>query len=316
MDTLLLHLDDALQLQPKFVDAARARGAREIEDRRVGSAIRLWSRRKSLDLLKPSIARPAGVLSPPRLCFLGSGDFHHVSALLIAETAEAFDQPLTVIHIDNHPDWVRFERGVHCGSWVNEVAAHSNVEKIITLGVCSEDLQWPERKGANLNNLVSGKVEVYPFDHPPSHVRRRYGDSAGFVQSGDRLVWSTMKNMGLKTFAEFLLSRIFTSNVYITIDKDALSPTDAVTNWDQGQLRLSTVLELLSAIAERHRIVGADVIGDYSKPMYSGSLLTRLLKHGEILIDQPIRTPDVGAASNCNTATNLTLLNSFSDMMS
>lgn len=124
-----------------------------------------------------------------------------------------------------------------------------------------------------------------------------------------------MKKMGLTAFREQLLSRIFTSNVYITIDKDCLSLDDAITNWDQGRLRLSTILELLSDIAERHRIVGADVIGDYSTPMYTGSLLTRLLKQGEILIDQPLRAPDAMMTRDRNTITNLTLLRSFSEIL-
>lgn len=316
MNTLLLHLDDALHLQPTFVDAALSVGAREVDERRCGSAVRLWSRRESLDLLKPSIARPAGAPASPRLCFLGSGDFHHVSAMLIAEAAESFDGPLTVIHIDNHPDWVNFDNGLHCGSWVNEVAEHPNVQKIITLGVCSDDLQTPERKGANLGNLANGKVELYPYDHLPSRVRRAYGESVSYIQSGGHLIWSTMRKMGLPAFSEHLLSRIFTSNVYITIDKDCLSLDDAITNWDQGRLRLSTVLELLSDIATRHRIVGADVIGDYSTPVYSGTLLTRLLKQGEILIDQPLRAPDAAMTRDRNTITNLTLLRSFSDMLS
>jgi arginase family enzyme len=315
VDTLLLHLDDALLLQPTFVDAALSVSAHEVDERRCGSAVRLWSRRESLDLLKPSIARPVGAHASPRLCFLGSGDFHHVSALLIAEAAENFDGPLTVIHIDNHPDWVNFDKGIHCGSWVNEVAKHRNVQKIITLGVCSGDLQSPERKGANLDNLTNGKVELYPYDHLPSRVKHDYSESASYTQSDGHLIWSTMKKMGLTAFTEHLLSRIFTSNVYITIDKDCLSLDDAITNWDQGRLRLSTILELLSDIAIRHRIVGADVIGDYSSPTYSGTLLTRLLKQGEILIDQPLRAPDAVMTCDRNTLTNLTLLRSFSEIL-
>lgn len=315
MQLLLLHLDNALNLQPTFVDAALSVGAREVDERRRGSVIRLWSRRESLDSLKHSIARPAGAPSCPRLCFLGSGDFHHVSSLLIAGAAEAFDGPLTVIHIDNHPDWVRFRNGVHCGSWVNEVAEHPGIQKIITLGVCSEDLQSPERKRANLNNLATGKVELYPYDHPPSRVKGRYGESASYIQTRGHLVWSTMKRMGFAAFREHLLSRIPTSNVYITIDKDSLSLVDALTNWDQGRLQLFTLIELLGAIAEQHRIVGADIIGDYSTPIYAGSLFTRLLKRGEILIDQPLGAPDVAITRDRNTITNLALLRSFSEMM-
>ena len=316
MNTLLLHLDDALHLQPSFVDAALSVDAYEVDERRCGSAIRLWSRRGSLDRLKPALARPARAPSSPRLCFIGSGDFHHVSALLVAEAAETFDEKLTVIHIDNHPDWVHFANGVHCGSWVNEIARHPKVDKVLTFGVCSEDLERPERKGANLQILAEGKLELYPFDHPPSQVKRSYGAGASYRQSAGRLYWETMRAMGSSGFIDHLLGRIETKNVYVTLDKDCLTLDDAITNWDQGKLRLSSVLRLVSEIASRHRLVGADVIGDYSAPAYTGSLLTRVLKHGEILIDQPLRAPDPEMTRERNSTTNLLLLRAFSEMMS
>ncbi|MFD1747342.1 arginase family protein [Rhizobium helianthi] len=315
MNTLLLHLDDAILMQTSFMDAALSAGAYEADERCCGSTIRLWSRRESLDPLRHSIARAARAQTPPRLCFIGSGDFHHVSALLIAEAAERFDGPLTVIHIDNHPDWVNFANGVHCGSWVNEVVKHPQVQKVITFGVCSGDLQWPERKGANLQNLVSGKLELYPFDHPPSRVRRNYGEGASYVQSSRRLNWVTMRHFGFTGFCEHLLQRIETTNVYITIDKDCLSPEEAVTNWDQGKLRLSMLLRLLGEIGAGHRIIGADVLGDYSTPVYSGTFFTRFLKQSEILLDQPLRTPDPAATTSCNAASNLALLRAFSEIM-
>jgi hypothetical protein len=315
VNTLLLHLDDALRLQPAFMDAARSAGACEADEQPCGNHIRLWSRRQSLNLLKPSITRLKSAASFPRLCFFGSGDFHHVSAMLIAEAIETFEGLVTVIHIDNHPDWVQFGNGIHCGSWVNEIATHPQVRKVITLGVCSNDLQRPERKGASLQHLAAGKLELYPYDHPPSRVKHTYGSGASYTQSGEYLNWVTMKKLGVPAFIEHLLSRIDTSNVYITIDKDALWPAEAVTNWDQGRLRLSTVLQLLPGIASRHRIVGADVTGDYSAPNYSGPLLTRLLKRGEILIDQPLRAPDSAVTRDRNTAANMALLRVFSEIM-
>lgn len=315
MNTFLLHLDDALLLQPEFLDVARSAGAREADERACGSAIRLWGSGDALDLLKPSIVRASRASWLPRLCFLGSGDFHHVSALLIEEVADAFREPFTVIHIDNHPDWVRFENGMHCGSWVNEVAALPQVQKVISLGICSDDLRRPEHKGANLQHLATGKLELYPYAHRSSRVKRSYGTGASYCQSGNRLNWLTIENVGATTFGGYLLGRIKTTNVYITIDKDVLSVDDAVTNWDQGHLRVSTVVDLLVEIGAKHRIVGADVVGDYSTPYYSGTMLTRLLKYGEVLIDQPKRLPNPALTRVRNTETNLALLVAFSDIM-
>ena len=112
------------------------------------------------------------------------------------------------------------------------------------------------------------------------------------------------------------MSRIETEAVYLTIDKDVLAHTDAVTNWDQGSMRLPYLLNLISEIGCRHRIVGADVTGDYSFPAYGGGLWTMLMKHGEILLDQPRRPSDARLATNINSAGNHALLEILSQAMS
>ncbi|TWF47399.1 arginase [Neorhizobium alkalisoli] len=317
MQLLLLHLDDALELQPDFVGAAMMAGAHELGEKASGLSLRLWSRGGSLDVLARRLAGlPAAGSTRPRLCFMGSGDFHHVTALLIAEALAGFDRRATVIHIDNHPDWVRFSGGLHCGSWVNAAIAHSLVDKVITLGVCSDDLTSPERKGANLDMLVSGKLELYPYAHAPSRVRGRFGSGVSFSQVGQEIHWACMSMLGEENFLDLLLSRIKTELVYITIDKDCLSLADAVTNWDQGALRLPYVLRLVREIGARHRIIGADVTGDYSQPRYGGSLATRMLKRAEIIIDQPSRRQDMAAARNINSAANHALLEVLSEVLS
>ena len=115
---------------------------------------------------------------------MGSGDFHHVSALLIGMLAEANAEPLTVIHFDNHPDWVHFDGGMHCGSWVNRALALPQVQRVITIGVCSHDLVWPEFKGANLRSAWrDGKIVLLPWQSPGAHFpRARYRqDGAGRI---------------------------------------------------------------------------------------------------------------------------------------
>ena len=70
---------------------------------------------------------------------MGSGDFHHITAFLVAFAVENQSAPITLIHFDNHPDWVKFENGMHCGSWINRALEFRKIGKIITLGVCSHD---------------------------------------------------------------------------------------------------------------------------------------------------------------------------------
>ena len=224
-------------------------------------------------------------------------------------------EPITVIHFDNHPDWVRFEGGMHCGSWVTRIAAHPGVARVVTVGVTSSDLTNPDWKGAGLDLLRDGALELFPYDHAPSRVRRDYGQGASHMQQARHITWNTIRDMGEEAFTARLLTRIPTRDVYITIDKDVLSRADVETNWDQGQMRLPYLLSLIGAIGRAHRIVGADVNGDYSAPHYSGPLLTRMMKRGEILLDQPRHRRDVVAASALNQASNLALLAALEAVM-
>lgn len=317
MQLFLLHLDDALELQPGFVDLALSAGAHEVSEKAIGRDVRLWGRKQALNELgrRMDHAMPREK-AQRRLCFMGSGDFHHVTALLLAQALESFARPVTVIHIDNHPDWVRFRNGIHCGSWVNAALDNPLVRKVITLGVCSDDLVSPERKGANLQLLTSGRLELYPYSHPFSRVRAQYGAGAGFQQHGRDLRWDTILRIGEQTFLDRLPGRIDTDDVYITIDKDALRREEAVTNWDQGELSLDYLLSLVNEIGSRHRIIGADVTGDYSAPRYGGSFFTRMLKRAEIAIDQPRLRPEFPSTSDINASTNTLLLERLMELMS
>ncbi len=316
LQTLLLHLDDALQLQPEFVQVARHRGAHEMDEKARGQAIRLWSAMGPLDLLHHSIAsQPYAHPADARLCFMGSGDFHHVSSVLIKDAAERCAQPITIVHIDNHPGWVNFEGGIHCGSWINNALEHPLVEKVITLGVNSRDLEFPETKGGNLTLLSSGQMEIYPYAQLPSRVQGEYGSGGGYFQLGHYLNWISITDLREEAFLQLILRRIQTAAVYITLDKDAIFVGEAITNWDQGQLRLRTVLRLIHEIGSRFRIVGADVMGDYSKPVYGGPLVSRLLKRAETLIEQPKGDPDPIEIRKRNSSTNLALLEAFSEVM-
>lgn len=309
MQLLLLHLDDALELQRPFIGACLNAGAREIHAENDGRAIRLWGNRNDFEAFGTKLSRQMlQGRKDAHLCFMGSGDFHHVTALLLDVALQKDDRTVTVIHVDNHPDWVHFSGGVHCGSWINSALQHSRVNKVITLGVCSSDLQRPEWKGANLLPLSNGTLELYPYDHPPSRVTKDYGAGPSHLQHANDLRWKTIAATGEQNFIDHLLSRIKTDAVYLTIDKDVLVRDDAITNWDQGGMRLPYLLSLISTISKHHRIIGADVTGDYSIPAYSGALWTVFAKYAEILIDQPRKLRDLDQATGINSATNHALL--------
>ena len=299
MRPVFLHLDDALLDQPALLAEGRAAGGIEIDARALGPRLRLWSRPDALRKLGAALDA-GGWPDRPALAFYGSGDFHHVSAVLIARAAAQAGEPVTVVHVDNHPDWVRFRNGLHCGSWASSTARRAGIARVVTIGPTSDDIRQAWRKGADLPLVRAGAIEIYPYGDAETRTHRVAGVSR-----------ATIAGIGEEAFLDLLASRIETAAVYLTIDKDALAPADAATNWDQGRLGLSFVAALIARLAAGRRLIGADVCGDWSAPAYAGSLATRVRKRGEAWLDQPRGVP--GAAQLAiNQRTNRALLRHLS----
>ena len=298
MRTALLHLDNALTGQRQLARSVWAGGGRDVDLRHLGPALRLWSRPQALERLRARIASDLPASAGPTLVFSGSGDFHHITPTLLARACEAAGHPLvTVVHFDNHPDWVKFANGAHCGSWVGWAARLPDVARVVTVGVCSDDIRRPQGKGADLDLLSEQRVELYAYRAP---------GGAETVSIAGR-EWPTIEAIGEGAFLEFLPTRIPTTDVYVTIDKDVLRAADAGTNWDQGRTSLTFLKAMLTRIGAHHRVIGADVVGDWSPALYGGGLLAGLLKQGEALLDQPWAKPGA-AAGAVNELANLELL--------
>lgn len=246
--------------------------------RDLGPALRLWSRRRNIDAARTRIAAAAD--PHPSITFLGSGDYHHLAALLI----EGVSEPFTLLHFDNHPDWVRLAPRWHCGSWVNRVLAMPNVQRVVTLGPCSDDLVNPGRKGGNLKALDSGRLVLFPWQHEPSRVRRHIADGPGHAWHAGHLRWRNLGERQLEDAVRLMLDAIPTDAVWITIDKDVLPEHEAVTNWDQGHMPLAALLAMLHEVGTHKRVLGADVCGEYSSPRHAN-----WLKRIESRLDQPSR---------------------------
>ena len=298
MQAALLHLDEALMTQPRLRQAILAGGGRLLDYRDIGPALRLWSRPPPLDRLRKRLAAALPEHLGPLLVFSGSGDFHHVTLPLLERALRAGHPGVTLVHFDNHPDWVRFHPGVHCGSWVGAAARLAGVVKVVTVGVCSSDLDRPE--AADLEIVRRGLLELYPYRTPRTRDWLRLCGRE----------WSVIETLGEDAFADFLPRQIASDAIYITIDKDVLRAADAGTNWDQGRTSLSFLKTLIVRVCSGRRLVGADVVGDWSKGVYGGALLAPLLKQGEAILDQPWRAPNAATLER-NEAVNLELFELF-----
>lgn len=245
--------------------------AQWVNCRDLGPRLRLWTTRRAIAEFAARLGtagEPPG--RGPVLTLLGSGDYHHLTAVLLARVHE----PFTLIHFDNHPDWVRLAPRHHCGSWVNRALELANIASIITIGPCSGDLARPELKGGNLAALDSGRLEIYPWRRASTTALRRLRSSPCVRQQGLHLSW---RNVGddWSGFLDELHARLPTEAIWFTIDKDVLRTIDAATNWDQGDMPLEALLQGIRRLAYGKRVIGADLCGDYSPPDFDGNILKR-----------------------------------------
>ena len=187
-----------------------------------------------------------------------------------------------MLHFDNHPDWVRLPPRYHCGSMVNRLLEMPHVERVITLGPCSADLDNPGLKGGNLRALSEGRLEIYPWHHPPSRTWGRLRSGPGHRWEAGLLHWRNLGEGGLDAFLDELAGRLAGQAVYLTLDKDVLPAGTALTNWDQGEMPLPALLAAVRRIGRAARVVGADVCGDYSPPVFSSNA-----KRVSAYFDQP-----------------------------
>jgi arginase family enzyme len=296
MHLTTLDLDGSLTGQASLREAAPWQSVRTIDLRDIGPKLRLWARESTIAAARERIG---DATDEPAVTLLGSGDFHHVAALL----HERIREPFTLIHFDNHPDWVRLAPRWHCGSWLNRSLALPNLRRAVTLGPCSDDLVNPGLKGGNLAALASGRLVLYPWQHAPSRVWHRVADGPGHRYSEGRIHWRNVSERRLDEAISEVIEAVPAGAVWITIDKDVLPEDEVVTNWDQGHMPLGTLLRFVRALVAARRLIGADICGEYAPPAHANPF-----KLIEARLDQPRRDDVTAAHLAANERVNRTLL--------
>lgn len=300
----LLDLDGSLPGQAPLTERLADGRAERFDLTRLGPSLRLWSTGRRWRQLEQALAETERDGTAPFLTLFGSGDFHHVSAALIARAPG----PLSVVHFDNHPDWCRCFPARHCGGWVNMALAQPHVRRVVTIGPCADDLHRPDRKGANLDALSQGRLEVHAWRRPPTPMRRLVAEGPGHRVRDGALHWRNLETEEFSGFLAELTASLPPGRVWITVDKDVLGPDEALTNWDQGAMPLARVLQAIEAIGRAREIVGADICGDHAPARHRHPM-----KLAEAWMDQPRgTTPGVAEAARVrNGETNRRLIDAL-----
>ena len=302
----ILDLDHSLTAQEPIVQRLADGRATRLDLLELGPQLRLWSTERNYQRFTQRLQqRPKRTTQRPEVFFVGSGDYHHLTPALLSNLPE----PITLIHFDNHPDWVRFAPRRHCGSWINRALKMPNIKRIVTLGPCSDDLQNPQLKGGNLGALRRGDLQLFPWQHAPTKVWGRIGDGAGHEQRENHLHWRNLADQDWPSFLDNLIQSLPTEAIWITVDKDVLASEDAATNWDQGGMRLTHLLQAIRVLATSKRVLGIDICGEFAKAPHHN-----LLKRWEAKSDQP--APERWSESDLlrNSITNAALLELFEEL--
>ena len=229
------------------------------EDIRFGCPLERYAALEShLDGLMPDTHGPV---------FTGSGDYHHLTLYLLKRLMRrGVAAALDIVVCDNHPDNMRYPFGLHCGSWVSHAAALPGVRRIHVAGITSADIGWRHAWENRLAPFVRKKLFYWSLGRGAAWLKLiGRGDHNRSFDAPDDLV---------KALA---LELRHSPALYLSMDKDVLSPAFARTNWDQGRFAPEHLGDVIGACAGR--LLGADVTGDASTYSYAGRfkrILSRL----------------------------------------
>ena len=177
----------------------------------------------------------AGIKDAGGIHFFDNGNYHYMSKIW----TDMVQEPFTLVVFDHHPDMQepRFGNILSCGGWVKKVLRENKfIDNVVIIGVA---------------------------DHLSDEIREELSQ-AGDASILDKATFIRESELGKENLLSSLASRL-SSNIYFSIDKDALSPAYAATNWDQGSLDVATLKKIIAGLAASNRIIGVDICGERAR---------------------------------------------------
>ena len=192
----------------------------------------------------------AGIKNASGIHFFDNGNFHYMSKIW----TDMVQEPFSLVIFDHHPDMQepRFGNILSCGGWVKKVLEENKfVNNVVIIGVAD-----------HLAVEIRKEIASHPADARNDNGAES-NDKITFIRESEiarEALTSTSFVFRLKE-----LRSVLSSNIYLSIDKDALSPAHAATNWDQGSLDVATLKEIIAGLATSHKIIGVDICGERAR---------------------------------------------------
>jgi arginase family enzyme len=165
---------------------------------------------------------------------IDSGNYHHMSRVF----TEDIDEPYELVFFDNHTDMkpAMFDM-LSCGSWAKEVLEKD--DKLVRMVMIGP----PQKSVDELDEEIRNNSKLLIFS------------GEALAEVGKTLNLAALDyNAATKVNGEKL-------PVYISVDKDVLSTHEVMTNWDQGEMSLETLLNMIREICTDRKVLGADICG-------------------------------------------------------
>jgi hypothetical protein len=180
----------------------------------------------------------------------GSGDFHHLSAIWMRQ----FEEPFSLVSFDNHPDWDIRPPRWSCGAWINRALENPLLKEVAIWGCGNFECQFPGRLLGNRAAAQAGRLMVHPWKREGVRYPAWLHPLRSETWKSQFLGW---------------VERRSGARIYVTIDMDCLSSTEAVTNWESGRFTCDDLVWALQTLREKTEVIGGDLCGAWSRPDYA-----------------------------------------------
>ena len=204
---------------------------------------------EAVETIRKRIA-DAGIKDAHGIHFFDNGNYHYMSKIW----TDMVQEPFSLVIFDHHPDMQepRFGNILSCGGWVKKVLEENKfVNNVVIIGVAD-----------HLVEEIRKEIASHPAD-----ARNDNG-----AESNDKITFIRESELPTVTLERRSPDRVYSTlhiphstPVYLSIDKDALSPAYAATNWDQGSQDVATLKEIIAGLATNHKIIGIDICGERAR---------------------------------------------------
>ena len=188
----------------------------------------------------------AGIKDASGIHFFDNGNYHYMSKIW----TDMVQEPFSIVVFDHHPDMQepRFGNILSCGGWVKKVLEENRfIDNVVIIGVAD-----------HLAEEFKSEIASQPAD-----ARNDLQHKVTFIRESESPAVTLEGRSPDRVHSTFHIPH--SSHLYISIDKDALSPTYAATNWDQGSLDVATLKEIIAGLAASHKIIGIDICGERAR---------------------------------------------------